>query len=199
MKTTLLTFLSLLQICLVNGQVNFSGVEFTLKLNANEKGMVVQYTDSSLSMKFQLTQKAVQLTDNFLNVDTQLIQIGTLAVDGFEKNLNALNDAEQKEFLSNYSQYELNYFKNELKLEIINPNNQWVAIGSRKWFIWYFRVGNLEGVKVAKKVHFQLFASTIVGGKVLTINAPTMADSEFKKAGMIVNQMMESMTATARK
>jgi hypothetical protein len=197
MKTSLLTLFSFLFICSVNAQTAFSGVDFSLKLSSSDKGTIINYKDSSLSMKFQLTQRAVQVKDNFLTVDSQLIQITTLAVDGFQKNLNTLNDSEQKEFLSNYSDYELDYFKNELKLEIINPNNQWVAAGSRKWFIWYFRVGNLD-VKLTKKVQIQLFASTIVGGKVLTINAPTMVDGDFRKAGLIVNQIMESLTTIGK-
>ncbi|MFL5739548.1 MAG: hypothetical protein ACJ75B_04980 [Flavisolibacter sp.] len=191
---TLLSFFAVNSVC---SQTVFTNVDFHLKIVTNQQGKEILYSDSSLSLSFQLNQKSVKLQDNFAFIDSQLIQITPLKVTGFTKSLSALSAAEQKQFLSDYSQYELDYITKELQIEVIDPHNQWVPINSRNWFIWYFRVGS-EPVPTGKKIGIQLFASTIIGGKVLTINAPMFAAADFNKAGLIVNQMMESL-AEAKK
>jgi hypothetical protein len=140
-----------------------------------------------------LKQKKVPVEGNFAFVDSQAIQISPLTIKGLKKETAKLTNTEQKQLLSDYSKYELDYFTKELKIEVINPHNQWVAIKSRYWFIWYFRVGK-QPVEIETKTSIQLFASTIVSGKVLNINAPILEDGDFSKAGQIVNEMMESLT-----
>ena len=101
----------------------------------------------------------------------------------------------EKQLLEEYSNYELDYFKNELGIEAINPSSQWVVTKSKGWFIWYFKVGNTP-VQVEKQVTIQLFASTVIGDKILTVNAPILSDGDFNKAALIVNDMMEAMITT---
>jgi hypothetical protein len=93
----------------------------------------------------------------------------------------------------------MNYMTSQ-NVEIIDPHNQWVPIKSRHWFIWYFRVGSVpSSPEVTKKFSYQLFASTLLDDKVLTINAPIFANGDFTKAGLIVNDMMESISINAGK
>ena len=145
-------------------------------------------------MQFQLPQKSIEVQRNFLIVDSQPIQISPLKVSGTEKNMDSLNATEQKQLLSDYSKYEMDYFTNELKIEITKASNQWVEVGSRNWFIWYFSVGKIPE-QMEKKVQTQLFASTIIADKILTINAPIFEGGDFRKAGLIVDQMMKSLKA----
>jgi hypothetical protein len=74
-----------------------------------------------------------------------------------------------------------------------NSSNQWVMIKAKGWFIWYFRVDNTPA-KVDTQTKIQLFASTVIGDHILTINAPIFSDGDFDKAGLIVNDMMETLT-----
>ena len=129
---------------------------------------------------------------DFLLVDSQVIQIASLTVNGAKKDLANLSVSEQKQLLSDYSKYEMDYFSNDQKIEVINPENQWVSIKSKHWLIWYFRVWNLP-IQVEGKTAIQLFASTIIGDKILDLNAPIQQDGNFGKAALIVNQMMESL------
>jgi len=129
---------------------------------------------------------------NFVKIDSQLIQITPLQVGGYKKPPGTLDTAQQRQFLENYAQYELDYMKNELKVEIINLNSQWVISKSRGWFIWYFRP-KLSLPELNKQTEIQLFASTILGDKILTINAPMQTGDNFGKAAYIVNDLMESL------
>jgi hypothetical protein len=105
-----------------------------------------------------------------------------------------LSESEQKSFLSQYTKYELDYFK-ELGIEVLKPHNQWEPVGGRKWFIWYFGVGKTP-VKTEQQVKIQLFASAIVGKRVLTLNAPISDVDNFEKAAKIVNEIMETLSVT---
>jgi hypothetical protein len=135
--------------------------------------------------------------NNFVTIDTQTIQIIPLKFSGFKKASNNLNMDDQKLLLNTYSNYELDYFRNELNVELVNPNHQWVVTKSKGWFIWYFRICNVS-TQISNPTEIQLFASTVIGDKVLTINAPISSDADFNKAGLIVNEMMETLGIAKR-
>jgi len=197
MRTTSLTFIHLLFFSCINSQISFSNIETTLKTSESNNGTALSCSAPSFLIKFELNTKSVKLQGNFVIIDSQVIQITPLKVSGLKKSMSDLDTLEQRKLLTDYSKYELDYFKKDLHIEIRRPNNQWIGIKSRKWFIWYFRVGG-PPVQDIKKTEIQLFASTIIDGKLLTINAPILTDGDFKKAGLIVNQMMESITNNSK-
>ena len=51
-------------------------------------------------------------------------------------------------------------------------------------------------IKLEKRTEIQLFASTVIGDKILTINAPVMNGGSFEEACLIVNELMESLKIT---
>src|SRR6266487_6741831 len=198
MKQTVLTFLTSLFVNCVSGQTTFSNVDINLKTVQSNSLTDLICSNATFSIKFQLKQKSIQLQNNVALIDSQLVQITPLKISGYKKSLSTLNTSEQKQLLDDYSEYELDFFKKQLNIEIVKPNNQWVITKSKGWLVWYFRVGNLQA-PVDKKTEIQLFASTIVSGKVLTINAPILSDGNFTKAALIVNEMMESFTNNTKK
>lgn len=97
--------------------------------------------------------------------------------------------------LDAYSKYELEYFKSNLGVEVINLNSQWVVTKSKGWFIWYFKVDKVPK-QVDIQTEIQLFATTIIGNEILIINAPIMTGGDFSKAALIVDEFMEALTIT---
>ncbi len=149
-----------------------------------------------MSVKFQLKRNVILLQqNNFVTVDSQTIQIIPLKFSGYKKGTNEQGINSEKQLLEAYSKYELEYFENELDIDVVNPNSQWVVTKSKGWFVWYFRVGNIPA-QVDKQTTIQLFASTVIGDKILTVNAPIQSDGDFNKAALIVNEMMESLNIT---
>jgi hypothetical protein len=176
----------------VKGQVSFSTVEGKLQKSNNE----IIYSSPSTTVKFPLKrQVTVSPQNNFVTIDNQTIQIMTLKFDGYKKVTKGENLNNQKELLDAYSKYELEYFKSELGVEIISPNSQWVVTKSKGWFIWYFKVGKVP-IQVDTQTEIQLFATTVIGDKILIINAPIMTGGDFSKAALIVNEFMEALTIT---
>jgi hypothetical protein len=143
---------------------------------------------STMTVKFQLKRSVTILPqNNFATIDGQAIQIIPIKFNGYKTGIN-----NQKPLLEAYSKYELAYFKNDLGVDLANTHSQLVVINSKGWFIWYFRVNNAPA-QVDKQTKIQLFASTIIGDNILTINVPILADEDFTKAGLIVNEMMETL------
>ena len=175
-------------------QMTYSNVDSKLKYNSDPAGTDVFCTGSSFSLKFRLGPKSVKLDQSFLSVDSQVIQIALLRIDGPKITSSSLTPEEQHKILSTYSKYELDYFTHDLKTEVINPDSQWIDTKSGKWLVWYFRVGDNSSLQVYKKTVIQLFASKMIGDMIMDINAPIFEEGDFKKAGLIVNELMESFT-----
>jgi len=194
MRLFLIIISGLLVINNVKGQTSFSTVESELSISKTSNGTELICSSATMLLKFKLKHKlTIMPQKNILSIDSQIIQITPLKVDGYKKDVDSQNINDQKALLLAYSKYELDYYKNNLHVELINPSNQWVIIKSKGWFIWYFKVGNVP-IHVAKQTQIQLFASTIIGNNILTINAPMFTDADFTKAGLIVNDMMETLT-----
>jgi len=174
----------------INGQVTFSTINSKLQKSNQE----LLYLNSTTTIKFSL-KRQVQLSpqNNFVTIDSQPIQIMALKFDGCNKVTKGQNLNNQKELLDTYSKYEFKYFESDLGIKIINPNSQWVISKSKGWFIWYFKVGNVT-TEVKTKSDIQLFATTVIGDKILIINAPITTGGDFTKAALIVNEFMEAMT-----
>ena len=176
----------------VKGQVSFSTVDSKLQKSNNE----LIYSSSSTTVKFPLKrQTTLSPQNNFVTIDSQIIQIMTLKFDGYRKDTKGENLNNQKELLHAYSKYELEYIKSNLGVEIINPNSQWVVTKSKGWFIWYFKLGKVT-TQVETQTEIQLFATTVIGDKILIINAPIITGGDFSKAALIVNEFMEALTIT---
>jgi hypothetical protein len=128
----------------------------------------------------------------FFRIDSQLVQLVLLQID------SVVTGKTDEQSLRAYATYEMDYLRDEVHIPLINPQTQWVRTPSgRGWLVWYFRVGKIT-LPVEYPVEIQLYASTLLGDKVLTINAPIMQGANFGKAGMLVNGLMETMTQQPR-
>jgi hypothetical protein len=174
----------------VKGQVSFAPVDSKLQKSNNE----LIYSSSTTTVKFPLKrQVTVAPHNNFVTVDSQTIQIMALKFDGYKKDTKGENLNNQKKLLDTYSKYEFEYFKSDLGVEVLNPNSQWVMTKLKGWFIWYFKVGKVP-TQVDTQTDIQLYATTVIGDKILIINAPIMTGEDFSKAALIVNEFMGALT-----
>ena len=196
MKILIFIMLTGLFVSPLSAQISFTNIDSKLNIVKGNNQTLVTCSTQNMAVNFNLKHKVTRMQqNNVLMVDDQVIQITPLKVDDYRKNTDNSSIAGQKQLLDTYSKYELNYFKNELKFDVITPNNQWVFIKSKGWLIWYFRVGNIP-IGVNKPTRINLFASTIIADKILTINAPVSSDNGFKKASFIINEMMETLKFT---
>jgi hypothetical protein len=66
---------------------------------------------------------------------------------------------------------------------------------SKGWYIWYFKVGKVP-IQLDTQTEIQLFATTVIGDRILIINAPIIIGGDFSKAALIVNEFMEALIIT---
>lgn len=194
MRFLLPVILSVIQFLNLSAQISFSPVNSKLTTISGNRLTDLVFTSKSLTVSFRLHYNvAVLQQNNLARIDSQVIQVTALEYGGFKKDINPGKLSGQEQILGAYTNYELDYFKNKLGIEVINASHQWVETESRGWFIWYFKVGSIP-TPVDRQMQIQLFASTVIGNKILTINAPVLVDGNFEQAGRIVNNMMETLT-----
>jgi len=193
MKPITLTIIISVFAISIRGQNSFSNIDIDLRIIKKTNSIELICSNPLTSINFEVYRNVIALNHkNFVSIDNQTIQIVLFKTNSENINFKNLNSNEQKAILENYSKYELEYFKSNLNVELINPNNQWVISKSRGWFIWYFRVGNLSQ-QLENKTEIQLFATTIIVDEILVLNAPIIVNNDFKKAALIVNELMESL------
>jgi len=197
MKILVLTFLLVFIGADLQAQVTYSNTDLTIKTIKGKDSSQVICTDSIFIIKFRLKHNVtVAQQENFVKIDSQLIQIASIKINGYGKSMSRLGLDEQKQILDAYSNYEIQYIK-ENGIEILNQKDQWVVTKLRGWLVWYFFLGKMP-VELENTTRVQLYASTVMGDKVLTINAPIINVNEVARAAYIVNDMMESITVSKK-
>lgn len=189
-----LTFLSFILLSFqFYAQIVFKDPSYDVSIASN--GKVIELSAEKINVRFPSKRQPKiinQGTNKFLEIDGQIIQMNILEVDGITKKMMRKDTAFERTILTKHSEYEMNYFRKDLGLKIINPENQWVIVNGRGWLIWYFKLGNVPK-KGQNQFELQLYATTLVGDKIIFINAPMLKNTDFGESANMVNELMESM------
>ena len=189
-----LTFLSFILLSFqFYAQIVFKDPSYDVSILSN--GKVIELSAEKINVRFPSKRQPKiinQGTNKFLEIDGQIIQMNILEVDGITKKMMRKDTAFERTILTKHSEYEMNYFRKDLGLKIINPENQWVIVNGRGWLIWYFKLGNVPK-KGQNQFELQLYATTLVGDKIIFINAPMSKNTDFGESANMVNELMESM------
>ena len=189
-----LTFLSFILLSFqFYAQIVFKDPSYDVSILSN--GKVIELSAEKINVRFPSKRQPKiinQGTNKFLEIDGQIIQLNILEVDGITKKMMRTDTAFERTILTKHSEYEMNYFRKDLGLKIINPENQWVIVNGRGWLIWYFKLGNVPK-KGQNQFELQLYATTLVGDKIIFINAPMLKNTDFGESANMVNELMESM------
>lgn len=189
-----LTFLSFILLSFqFYAQIVFKDPSYDVSIVSN--GKVIELSAEKINVRFPSKRQPKiinQGTNKFLEIDGQIIQMNILEVDGITKKMMRKDTAFERTILTKHSEYEMNYFRKDLGLKIINPENQWVIVNGRGWLIWYFKLGNVPK-KGQNQFELQLYATTLVGDKIIFINAPMLKNTDFGESANMVNELMESM------
>jgi len=95
--------------------------------------------------------------------------------------------------------YELDYFKNELKIKTVNLNTEWKTIHSRLWLIWSFDVPvQKKDLNASKQVNHQIYASTICFNQVLDLNIPLLPGDNLEQSGDLIIKLMSTLNTIDR-
>ncbi|SNT40854.1 hypothetical protein SAMN05421640_0015 [Ekhidna lutea] len=150
--------------------LTFGQQEYEQALIESETGAYIIFTNDSNSFVLHLDTATVEpLGDgsNFLVLVDSTWTLQLFSIGYQNPNNKDTGELEvQKSFLLQYMNYELNYFKNEVKMKVENQSAGWGPVGNKYFLLWHFDTP--EHPTVQK----QMYLSTIVFDSFLNINVP---------------------------
>jgi len=154
---------------------DFKPQEFEIATAGTENGLKIIYSSLDKSFTIDVHGEQINFTESpyFYIVDGKIFQAMIL---GFQKELDFdnLKENEQKEYLTQYMNYEIEYFKDELKIKIKNLANEFYIVNDKLFLFWYYNMPPKN--KTAEK---QLYLTTICHDQILNLNTIQEPESEF--------------------
>jgi len=178
-------------------QTDVASEEFELSFLKKQNGASFLFNGKSHSFTIDIVSDSIQTTENpnFIVVNNHIVQASTIPLPPAKLDLSNLSAAKQKETLSAYVEYELEYFKNDLKMKYTNLKKEWITIDSKVWLVWTFNfsVANKGNELAATQYSYQVYASTICFNQVLDLNTASEKMKEFDQSKALVTQLMNSV------
>jgi hypothetical protein len=182
MKTR--TLILLLLLC--SGRLFAQTTEkFTPALMETKSGAKVVYTGDNHSVTLDIVSKNIKPTKNpnLLIVDGKTFQFMLIPNDALSTTDTTL--ARQKAELLGYAEYEIDYAKKELKIEISGITQKWATINNNLFLLWYY---NMPPSADKRSTLQQLNLSTLCFAHVLNLNnAVTEGETLETNSGLLLN------------
>lgn len=193
---SLLLFLALATGFTTLAQSDINNEEFQLSYLAKEGGAQFLYNGKAHAFSINIKADSIKTTDypNYVIVDKRIVQVSAIPLQPTTIDLSGLTIDQQKAGLSGYVDYEMDYFKNELKLNCQNIKKEWVTINSKLWLIWSFDAIALDvSEQLAQKTKSQVYSSTICFNQVLDLNVPVFQNDDIVKIKVFITDLMSSL------
>ncbi|HEY6900436.1 MAG TPA: hypothetical protein VI233_07330 [Puia sp.] len=145
---------------------------------------VIAYAGKDRSFTIDVPFKSSKPSDvpGFVTIDKQIIQATLVPADKSPRT------KDEKTLLTNYMNYELNYYKKKLKQNYSNLQTEWLTLQGRTFLVWYFNMP--ENYKLVSR---QVYVSTLFGDQVIDLNAPVFKSDDWGKARNILVKLAGSM------
>jgi hypothetical protein len=129
--------------------------------------------------RFVIESKSVKiLNKSFFDVDGQVIQFVTVKIPS-NMDLENLTPEKSKSILQGYVQYEMQYFRNELKLEVSDFTSDFTTLSNNYFVRWKFKA-NTKSKDSGDNLTQQVYYTTVCWDRVVSINSPITAKDNFK-------------------
>ena len=182
--TTIICLLLVFNCVSISAQTSTENETFTNTVSTISGGKRIAFIGKSHSFSVNVTGKTVTTEqvqgadDNqtYLKVDNTIFQASLVPVPlplptGYA--IDALTLAQQKEMLSGYADYELNYFDQDLKTKTHEVKKEFFMMGSRLFLLSTFKSDVASRHPDIKTTFpYQTYVSTICFNQVLYLNIP---------------------------
>jgi len=158
--------------------------DFKSALMEMKGGAEVVYSSDKHSFTLDIISNSIKPLDKpgYVNVDNKILQFVLIPNSALK---DSPDTAAQMAQLRGYSKYELDYIKNDLKLDYKNLKYEWLTINSKVFLLWYYdmppdktkvtpKAGNT--ISAAEK---QINLSSMCFGEVLNLNTPFLNGDSF--------------------
>lgn len=196
MKTLLIAIPLLINNILAIGQTEVHKEKFDSYFLIRKDGGQFLYNGKSHSFTVDVVADSVKTTDspNFILVNEHIVQSNILPLPSSSLDLTKLSSDQQKEILEGYVKYEMDYFKDELKLNCQNLNKEWITINSKLWLVWTFDLADQKVAdNLSAQTKTQIYSSTICFNQILDLNTIILPTDNPAKSREIVDKLMASL------
>jgi hypothetical protein len=170
--------------------------DFSLSFSVKDTRGQWLFKGSDHSFSITVLSKKIQETESpgYVTVDNAIVQVTALPLPKSNLDLAKLTIAQQKETLEGYVSYELDYFKNDLKINYKNLRKEWITTDSKLWLLWYFDATSYPTSEpVQQRPKIQIYASTICYNQLLDLNTPVMKVQDLTSSKELINKLMSSL------
>ncbi|UZO80624.1 hypothetical protein NBT05_16985 [Aquimarina sp. ERC-38] len=108
---------------------------------------------------------------HFIAVDNIIIQSAIIPISSYLKKVNSTDEAK---VLNGYLTYELEYMKNELKVNISDALTMSGNLQSRKYALWKYKLTDNININDQETVKGQIHLSTVCFDQILTLGIPIL-------------------------
>ncbi|MFC0514066.1 hypothetical protein ACFFGT_07650 [Mucilaginibacter angelicae] len=171
MKNTLLLIVMLLGAVGLKAQTPDNFERFLMKTN---DGFKIIYNGNSQSIIVDIVSTDINPIENsdLINVNQDPIQFNLISNSAFSTTDSTVE--RQKAELLGYSEYELNYIKDELKLKISDIHKEWVTINKKLFLLWHFNMPPDN-----KSISQQVYLTTLCFAHAFNISSPVSTGQNF--------------------
>jgi hypothetical protein len=178
------------------GQTGMYTETFDFSYLPKKNGGQFLYNGTAHSFTLDIVSDSINTVDfpNYIKISDRILQTSIVPLPASNLDLNRLTIAQQKEALEAYVNYELAYFKNDLKLSYKNLRKEWMTINTKLWLFWIFDVYGLKkDADLAEQVKGQAYASTICFNQILDLNMPLFQGDPYEKTKKLVIKLMATL------
>jgi hypothetical protein len=191
-----LLFLALLASFTTLAQSDINNEEFQLSYLTKEGGAQFLYNGKAHAFSIDIKADSIKTTEypNYIIADKHIVQVSAIPLQPTSIDLSRLTIEQQKGALSGYVDFEMDYFRNELKLDCRNMKKEWIFIDSKLWLIWSFdAIAQDVSEQLAQKTKSQVYSSTICFNQVLDLNIPVFQNDDIVKIKVLITDLMSSL------
>jgi hypothetical protein len=192
-----LLFWVLIWPCYGHAQTGGEGVPYRISYAPSKTGGVLLFTGAKHFLAVDIVSAHIQTTEqpNYLLVDNMVVQVSMVPLpNGVEGSVLAI--PRQKEALTGYVDYEMDYFQKEVRLSTSLLKQEWISIKGRTFLLWTFHVAPQAGQsKGTSTITDQLYLSVLWHEQVVDLNCAVFDRKDMAKARAMLLQMADSMRA----
>ncbi|MDR3715275.1 MAG: hypothetical protein P4L51_20915 [Puia sp.] len=158
-------------------------------LLTGKKKSLLLYSGKTRSYTMDIMTRSVKPSDlpGFANIDRQIVQ-STLVPVPEHTDLTNLTPEKEREVLTKYMNYELDFYKKKLRHGYTNLQTEWLNLKGHLFLVWYF-----DMPKDYKLVSRQIYFSTLFFDQVVDINAPVFKSNDLLHAKSILTKLAASL------
>lgn len=215
MKKSLLFIVVFFQFLIVSGQTEIVNESFQFDFMENKNQIIYKGAHHYFTINLNEKAKLVEIEDNqnpenqfFLEVNGLIVGFSIIDIPNDIKNsldFSKLTLVDQESILKSYTEYELNYIENELKIKTSNLLIQLREYKSKSYYLVSFNTDLKDNLSdsnldiITKTSKGQLYLCSVQFNKILVINIPVFEENTPEETIKLIKSFVKNIKTFNKK